>query len=544
MYLNRSLIQEWCKTLVPPSTEEFFQNLATEDDKFTDEEGPYWDFKDQWPFSYSDGYFGGIARLICAFANANGGVIIFGVHDKYRTGGNNKVQINLDRFSQALKQLIGHQPELRLQHYPSDQLGSVNALFVRPRPTGTPPYRFGKAINNYGKGTLWIRSGHEVVSASPAHFPVLFCRVDTLEGDDVYEVDGSLPPSPARLKRFVGRTEVMDHMFTWFESSDEPRSYLYGKGGSGKTTIAYEFAKLIRNHGRHLKINDSSPVDSVIFLSAKEKELNPITGQTIDIKNPDFTDEFGLLRNILKYGGWTNDDSYLSSISIDQLRNNVKEFFDINSTLLVLDDIDTLTTKGIDPGFDFLYRTLCRSRRPSKVLYTLRNAPTQSLMNSIEVPGLDGDDYEIFVNECATNLSVPSPTKEFQDHKLTEISERRPLVIESVIALVRTAGSYERAADLFIQHSGDDIRDYVFLREWDALKGGTLSKLLLAGLSDFDEPANFSDLQTVLQAESSRVKDAIGSEPDSRLVSGFDCPRQASQNDRDESDLKPCARGF
>jgi hypothetical protein len=75
---------------------------------------------------------------------------------------------------------------------------------------------------------------------------------------------------------------------------------------------------------------------------------------------------------------------------------------------------------------------------------------------------------------------------------------------------VRTALNYDRAADLFAQNAGDNARDYVFSREWDALAGNELARLLLAALGDLNQGATFKDLQTVLQSEESRVRDAIG----------------------------------
>jgi hypothetical protein len=51
------------------------------------------------------------------------------------------------------------------------------------------------------------------------------------------------------------------------------------------------------------------------------------------------------------------------------LRAYIKELFDLTSNFIVIDDIDTLTTGGIEAGFDFLYRTLSRSKRQSKLLF-------------------------------------------------------------------------------------------------------------------------------------------------------------------------------
>jgi hypothetical protein len=75
--------------MLPASQDQLLGSLR-DGNHYSAQEGSRWDFKREWPFSYSDGYFAGIARLICAFANTHGGIIIFGVHDESRTGGHNK----------------------------------------------------------------------------------------------------------------------------------------------------------------------------------------------------------------------------------------------------------------------------------------------------------------------------------------------------------------------------------------------------------------------------------------------------------------------
>ncbi|MBO0733560.1 MAG: hypothetical protein J2P49_04435, partial [Methylocapsa sp.] len=94
----------------------------------------------------------------------------------------------------------------------------------------------------------------------------------------------------------------MDNLFAWLQSSDEPRIFLFGKGGSGKTSIAYEFAKLIRHNGGELPIYGGHKVDTVIFLSAKERLLVPASSQVETIPHPDFSDNLSLYRQILHYG--------------------------------------------------------------------------------------------------------------------------------------------------------------------------------------------------------------------------------------------------
>jgi hypothetical protein len=57
---RESAIAEWCRSGELPPAEQLYEALTEADGKFSAAEGPTWDFKDQWPFSKSDDYFGGI----------------------------------------------------------------------------------------------------------------------------------------------------------------------------------------------------------------------------------------------------------------------------------------------------------------------------------------------------------------------------------------------------------------------------------------------------------------------------------------------------
>ncbi|MFN8874519.1 MAG: RNA-binding domain-containing protein [Brevundimonas sp.] len=511
MKMRNARIADWCQQRQLPDSSEFASTFLGEDGLFISDEGESWDLKAEWPFSYSNGYWGGIARLICAFANTSGGVIIFGVHDKKRTAGHNAVSVNSDRLLQALQQLTGERPVYSIQNYSNIAGGYVTALLICPRDAKSRPFRFKRPVEGYAEGVMWVRDGHEVVQARPVHYPMLFCRSHAeAEDKNSVAVSGSLPPSPTTLKRFVGRTHTMDQLFAWLVLNDEPRTFLHGKGGSGKTSIAYEFARLLKDYGSGIRMYGDVPIESVVYLSAKERELRVTDAEIVEIPEPDFSSERSLYAKILTYGGWTTS-SLVKDMDTEALKMEIREFLDMSSVVMIIDDVDTLTTKGVDAGFDFLYRTLARCRSGSKVLYTLRNAPSQSLLNSIEVPGLDPTgEYEEFVAACASQFGVEPPKPDYRDNELAMQSERRPLVVESIIALRRTCGSYKRAKELFDQQAGSDVRDYVFSREWDSLPADNIGRLLLIALAHLGRPASFSEIETILQVDASRITDAIG----------------------------------
>ena len=484
-----TVIREWCLGHDVPDAAEVYNLLRGQDGLFRNDEGTYWDFKETWPFSLSDDYFAGIARAICGFSNAHGGILVFGVHDKHRTAGFNNVHINFDKFKQALKSLVDDDIPMSIQSYENADIGNIDVLFIHTRRLGVRPYKFKRKCGKYSQNITWVRNGHEIIQATSANFPLIFCRGLDSNADGLNtELDGSLPPSPATLKRFIGRFSVIEDLFDWLDNSDEPRTYLYGKGGSGKSTVAFEFAQLLKSFGSELCLYGGNKIDGVIFLSAKEKEMITIGNPTVATLEPDFRDEGELYAKILFYGRWILNEEKIKSMGLDELKGEVKLFFDYSSVVLFIDDIDTLTTKRVDPGSDYLYRILCRANRTSKVVYTLRNVPSQSIVNSIEVPGLQGADYTEFVSECAHEFKVQQPSVQIRDGVLPNLSERRPLVIESIIALVRTCGNYTKAIEVFEQHAGEHIRDYVFSREWDALSKDSAPRSLLVALSDLINP--------------------------------------------------------
>jgi hypothetical protein len=496
---------------LPTDCSDLLGYLTETGGNFISQEGNCWDFKREWPFSYSDDYFAGIARLVCAFANSNGGLIIFGVHDYERTGGHNRVQPNLDKLQLSLKQLLSDEPSLELRRYHTGTERGFDVLLVLPIPPSTMPLRFTRNAGSYKADIIWVRQGNEVIAAEPRHLAMLYCRVDHVIGSDADDdnfLSGGLPPSPATIKRFVGRIRTVDDVFRWLRLSDEPRTFLYGKGGSGKTTIAYEVAKTLRLSSTPFKINGGDVLDNVIFVSAKQQSLNVMTQKSGSFVGLDFSNERELYEGILTLGNWSSEP--LNELPLEELKNELRGLFDLTSNFVVIDDIDTLTTKGLEAGFDFLYGVLWRSKRRSKLLYTLRNAPSQSLANAIEVPGLEEGDYEEFVEVCRTQFKLASaPDRGLVLGRLSTISERRPLVVENIIALARTAGSYIRAIELFEESAGEDVRNYVFQRKWNALPPTNHGRYVLAVLALDEQPLGFADLVALTRYEDQRVSDAL-----------------------------------
>jgi hypothetical protein len=90
---------------LPDDPRELFGELFSETEgttTFPIQESLHWDYKNIFPLTWDGDYFGGILRLICAFYNTYGGVIVFGVDDTDRTIGHNKTAVDIERLNAIL----------------------------------------------------------------------------------------------------------------------------------------------------------------------------------------------------------------------------------------------------------------------------------------------------------------------------------------------------------------------------------------------------------------------------------------------------------
>ncbi len=514
--MTLSLLEIVQSGLLPEQSADFLPLVTNDDGTYLLQEGTVWDFKETWPFSYSDGYFFGICRLICAFGNTEGGLIIFGVDDSTRRGGRTKTIPNVDRLEQAFEDATGQVPSLSLRRYQSPESGDIDVLLVRRKSDDHPPFRFIKPVPQYPKDVIFIRKGSSVRAATSNDINTLYL---TAADEEAPAPKCHLPPSPATVREFVGRMSAIDRIFTWLRSKDEPRAFLYGKGGSGKSTIAYQVFKSIDSSSGGF-IAAGNELDILIFISAKGIYLDVESQSAAKFVGLDFQNEEELYAAILTLSDYDFDSSRVGDLAY--LRESIEDLFYSSACFVVIDDIDTLSTLGKETGMDFLYGVLWRSRKRSKILYTLRNRPSHSISNSLEVPGLAGEEFDQFVDVCANQFGVPSPTRANRDNLLWPTSEGRPLVVESILAIRRTTSNYTDAVALFETEAGNEVRDYVFRREWDALDPADRGREVLAIIALYGTPIAFDDIVTISRLDSSKVRDAIASVQEIFLTNKMD----------------------
>lgn len=500
---------------LPAEFEDLFEeNYDIENRRFRMQETFVVDFKEVVPGKFSDSYGSGIVRLAISLYNTYGGVIVFGVNDAlFEIIGVEKGRFfDIESFNRVLSDVTSARFECRFREYlvpGSDAV--VQVVLVPRRPAASPPICLTRQIGSYESGTLWIRDRHEVLVAQTHHLPILYSRrddyfVEFRNGE--IPVHRSLPSSPSTIKEFVGRCELMSKLWDWFIFGRQPRLYLHGPGGSGKSTMAYEFAKTIVDAAPNISVGNGQGIDYVIYLSGKETEFNVLSGKQQTYALRDFQNVDTQFRQILYHAGMLDRKDLLNidSSSVEEL---LRDLFDNMTGLIVIDDIDALSRRNLDTGEEALFLKAAQAAKRTRILYTLRYIPPYALRSALGVPGLD---FEIelpdFIESCCKQFGCPEPAAEDLP-VLHEKTDGLPLLVETIIGLRHDCSSYQAAFRVFDQKGGDEARKYLYQREYDRLDRNGKSRAVLAALMLLETPTTFTLLCGLVPFSQDQVKDAI-----------------------------------
>jgi len=489
----------------------FGDSWDEEEQHFRMQEAFLIDFKDRAPGKFSDDFGASIVRLSLAFHNSFGGLIVFGVIDGSFTLSGMSVDFDIEAFNRTLSDVTGKAIECLYRRYRLPGANEEVGVLLCPKRGVVKPLRLRNGLGPYQAGMLWVRERHEVLEATPAHLPHLYsARLMPPSQDDggqPMSIHRSLPPSPATMHRFIGRPDLMRELWEWFVFGDQPRAYLHGPGGSGKSTLAFEFAKTMSDIGFSVQGANGDRVDYVLFLSAKETELNPLTGEQQIFTLRQFEDPITQFKQILFHSGHFDSDR-IEAATEEAAEDMLTELFSSYSGLIVLDDIDALSRRKADTGEETLFLKAVNGSKRTRILYTLRYPPSHARRNSFEVPGLSGREFYDFLEACCRQFAVPPPSAEITP-KIEEETQSLPLLIETLVGLRRFCGSFQDAVALFRDKGGDEARGYLYQREYDQLDAKGKSREVMATLLLLEEPVHFGTLANLLGFSPQRVSDAL-----------------------------------
>jgi hypothetical protein len=497
-----------------------------EQSRFHTQETYILDFKETLPEKLSDGYGAGIIRLILAFHNTYGGLIIFGVRDRIFTVQGVAHPVDVESINRMLSDFSTTNIECIAKQYTIQFEGgskSIAALLV-PRRGITAPVKLTKDLASYSAGTLWVRDRHEVVEAGVKHLPIVFgdrLTYPSLESStEAFPIHRSLPPSPSTVKEFVNRGDLLQTLWSWFVLGDQPRLYLHGPGGSGKSTIAFQFAHALADNGASVRGITGDRLDYVIYISAKETELNVLTQRQQPFALRQFETADQQFGQILYHSGFL-DEKEIGKSTPKQVEEKLKELMNHFCGLIVVDDIDTLSRKSIDTGEEVLFMDAVLASKRTRVLYTVRFPPANALNTAFKVQGLEPDkEFPEFLNACCKQFETAYPPTKQVGEILIETSGL-PLLVEAVVGLRKYSSNYSEALSSFKERGGDDARRYLYQREYDRLEPAGKARQVLAALLLVEEPISFSMIADFFQFPRDQVGSAL-SETSNIFLSTYD----------------------
>jgi hypothetical protein len=449
---------------LPIQFEEIFEPMWNPElDRFHVQETYILDYKENLPEKFTDDYGSGLIRLAIAFHNTFGGIIVFGVKDRVLSITGIDKSFEIEGFNRVLSDFSGIKAECKAKSYvvkTKNGPKTIAALLI-PRRDHSQPVRLLKPLKSYPEGLLWVRDRHEAVQANVKHLPTLFSdRKSPPSGvgpESSFPVHRSLPPSPATVRDFVNRGTLLFSLWEWFVFGDQPRLYLHGPGGSGKSTLAFEFARQLSEHGNGVTSSRGDRLDYVVYLTGKETEFNPATGRQQKFVLRQFSDANEQFIQILYHAGIQNTQ-LIAPKTQQELNHLLRELFTDYSGLIVIDDIDALSRRGVDTGEESLFMKIVLAQKRTRILYTLRFPPPHALNSSLKVPGLEETtEFFKFLEACCKQFSVTQPPADQIPH-IQEATSRLPLLIETVIGLRRNCSSYVEALRLFRDRGGEAAR--------------------------------------------------------------------------------------
>lgn len=284
-------------------------------------------------------------------------------------------------------------------------------------------------------------------------------------------LSGYLPPSDEIVEEFVGRPTQLDDLSRWL-ASDSPQLLVWGYGGAGKSALAFEFAREMR---------DAAPTDlnGVCWISAKRTEY---VGGAARPKRADFVDRKTVVSAIYSA-------VYESDLSGEELseRDLLAQLRDL-PILLIVDDFDTVLED--ESLVEFLMHDV-RSTG-SRVLYTSRQKVPG--IKSVEVLGFDGEELVEFIALRAFEHELDTDPCVKRAAAIRSVTDGFPLFIDDLLRYARLDGIKEAIED-WSQRKGDGARAYALRRQLEQL-GDTTREALIA-LSVADRPLTTLELGTL-----------------------------------------------
>lgn len=457
-----------------------------------------------------------LIRHIVSFYNSFGGYLLFGVEETisesvFRVIGFPTDAIDLESLKAKLREYVGERIQISGTSVSAVTDGKSPAnlflLFIPKRPdNGRQPVHFVKDAPGqvFRKDDVYYRVGDECVEAKgPRLFALTLPRpnpyLSNQENWDLYKlitkrIENNLPDRNSICPHFVGRDDCLDVLWRWLCDDLSHVKMLAGEGGLGKTSIAYEFANKVSQ-------TVNIPFEQVVWLTAKRRQFVGQQDDYVLVPETHYSTYVELLRAIIEHLPLLIDKQDLESMTVEELRRQVKDGLSLYPSFLIVDDIDSLNGEQQRQVFElgFLFGAL-----KSKLLLTTRHNLSYSHDSAITVGGFDESEFLEYLSTLQERHVLQRALTPSETRVLHELTGGSPLYTESVCRLLRFQ-SFNDAVKGWGKDAGAQVRAAALEREISMLAPESKRILLTAAMlteSSVPEIAEITEYpqETVLRA--------------------------------------------
>lgn len=326
-------------------------------------------------------------------------------------------------------------------------------------------------------------------------------------------------PDPNRdpnLIRFVGRSDFLEILWNWMADRTAPIRIITALGGTGKTSLAYEFCTQVVD-------NKPSWLTNLVWLSAKKRYFSAINDKYVEITKVDFFDSLSFLKSALMELGAVQNDIDECDEEEDELIelfvDNVKLF----PSIIVIDDIDSLEIEEQRNLFSILNVIAGRVASSGvKFIFTSR-LDFGAVGQRIKLEGFPEKEFKEFARMVSDERGV-----KLGDDQIVTIfkaSLGSPVFCSSILRLVSLGTSVYEATKAWKDRAGEDVRKFAFERELELLtesQARVLFALTVLG------QASQLELRKILEVDEARLIDDLTKLRDFHLYSVNDNPSSGS----------------
>ncbi|NVN96604.1 MAG: hypothetical protein HXX18_15140, partial [Bacteroidetes bacterium] len=274
---------------------------------------------------------------------------------------------------------------------------------------------------------------------------------------------------------FIGRKKQIKKIIEEIIQIPNRDGILHGPGGFGKTALMRQLSKDLYNEIE----SENVLFNNIIWVSAKINYYNPIFDEIV-IKEQQFDGLDKIFTVILKFFEYENVEEYEYEDKLDL----VKQVFDDNKILLIVDNFETVSKKEQKNILDFFGNEIKRHLRKKpdnlKVIITSRES-IPSGFHQIELEGLDlRESKQLMSSLFEKYKNVRYQLTEEQKNKIHEVTHGIPIMI---IHIYGQLYEYHKPFDLILNNlsaSGSKILMFSYAELFKSLeKDNDLVEILI-----------------------------------------------------------------